>query len=382
MTILAVIPTRQRCGVSDYSGHLYAGAQFETGDIRLQKIPLGFWNCLKIPFVRADVIHLQHEYSIYGFAGCWGFLLFCYLLILRLTGGKLVVTMHTVYNWDQAEQIFAHRTKSRLLIQALRLYGKMYHRLILMAASRLIFLSESSKAAFVRITPGIDPKKLTVIPIGVYDFPLHVRNIAGLEARYGIKPDEHVFTLFGFAFPNKGYHLAIEALQTIRSEYPDLKLLIVSGEPDEGGFQYLTSLKQMATRLDLEKQVVFTGFIPFDDPLLDEVLLRTNCFLYPYLKESATSGSLATTLSARKVYITSDLEMFRSFTPGIKFRAGDAGDLAAKMLQVRQMNFAALTAYQERLQAYLASNNTDAMRKRHLDCFLELLENKQTRIDT
>ncbi len=374
MIILAVIPTRQRCGVSDYAGHLYAGAQFETGDIRLQKIPLGFWNCLKIPFARADVIHLQHEYSLYGFAGCWGFLLFCYLLILRFTGRKLAITMHTVYNWDQAGQIFAHRTKSRLLIQALRLYGKIYHRLILTAASRLIFLSENSKAAFVRITPGIDPKRLTVIPIGVYDLPLRGQNSTDLETRYGIKSDEYVFTLFGFAFPNKGYHLAIEALQLLHAGYPDLKLLIVSGEPGEGGVQYLASLKQMTTRLGLEKHVIFTGFIPFDDPLLDEVLLRTNCFLYPYLQESATSGSLATTLSARKVCITSDLEMFRSFTPGVKFRAGDAGDLAAKMLHVRQMNSTALEDYQDRLQAYLASNNTDAMRKRHLDCFVQLLE--------
>ncbi|HEX3856570.1 MAG TPA: glycosyltransferase family 4 protein [Verrucomicrobiae bacterium] len=374
MTIFAVIPARQRCGVSDYAGHLYSGAQFETGGIRLKKVPLNFWNCLKIPFAHADIVHLQHEYSIYGFAGCWGFLLFCYLLLLRLTGSKLVVTLHTIYNWDQAGQIFAHRTKSRLLIQTLRLYGKIYHRLILLAASRVIFLSEGSKAAFVRIAPWADPKKLTVIPIGVYDLPIRDRNTAALGMRHGIKPGEYVFTLFGFAFPNKGYHLAIEALKILQAGNSDLKLLIVSGEPGEGGAQYLASLKEMMQHFGLEKKVIFTGFIPFDDPLLDEILLQTNCFLYPYLKESATSGSLATTLAARKIYITSDLEMFRDFTPGIKFRAGDVGDLAAKMLQVRQMNSANLTACQDKLQIYLSENNTEAMRKRHLDCFVQLLE--------
>jgi glycosyltransferase involved in cell wall biosynthesis len=368
------MPIRPRCGVGDYASHLYAGTQFETGDIRLKKIPLGFWSCLKIPFVRADIVHLQHEYSLYGFAGCWGFLLFCYLLILRLTGGKLVVTLHTIYNWDQAGQIFAHRTKSRRLIQALRLYGKIYHRLILLAASRVVFLSEGSRIAFVHIAPWADPKKLMVIPIGVYDHPIRAKNAAALEARYGIAPDDYVFTLFGFAFPNKGYHLAIEAVKILQTRDSALKLLIVSGEPGEGGAQYLASLKEMTNRLGLKKMVVYTGFIPFDDPLLDEALLRTQCFLYPYLKESATSGSLATTLSARKIYITSDLEMFRSFTPGIQFRAGDAGDLATKMLQVRQMKSAAVTAYENRLQAYLADNNTEAMRRRHLDCFARLVK--------
>jgi glycosyltransferase involved in cell wall biosynthesis len=374
MTILAVIPNRQRCGVSDYAGHLYAGSQFETGGIRLKKLPLGFWNCLKIPFIRADIVHLQHEYSIYGFAGCWGFLLFCYLLLLRLTGARLVVTIHTVYNWNQAGQIFAHRTRSRLVIGALYLYGKLYHRLLIMAASRLVFLSESSKAAFINATPGVDSGKIIVIPIGVYDLPIHARNTNALETRFGIKSDDYVFALFGFAFPNKGYHLAIEALQTLRAKYPDLKLLIVSGEPGEGGAQYLASLKEMTARFGLETQVVFTGFIPFDDPLLDEALSRTNCFIYPYLKESATSGSLATTLSARKIYITSDLEMFRRFTAGIQFQAGNAGDLTAKMQQVREMDSAALAQYQERLQTYLSTNDTKTMQKRHLECFAELAE--------
>jgi glycosyltransferase involved in cell wall biosynthesis len=374
MTILAVIPARQQCGVSDYASQLYAGTKFEAAGNRLVKVPLNFWNCLKIPFVRADIVHLQHEYSLYGFAGCWGFLLFAYLLLLRLTGGKLVVTLHTLYNWDQAGQIFAHRTKSRLVIQLLRFYGKAYHRLIMLAASRVIFLSEGSKANFVRIVPWADPKKLTVIPIGVYDLPIHAKNAAALETRYGIAPDDYVFTLFGFAFPNKGYHLAIEALKELQTGQPGMKLLIVSGEPGEGGAQYLASLKEMTTRLDLEKAVVFTGFIPFDDPLFEEALLRTDCFLYPYLKESATSGSLATTLAARKIYIVSDLEMFRDFTPGIRFPAGDAVALAAEMRQVRQMDSAALKFYQIQLQAYLVSNNTEAMRQRHLDCFARLLE--------
>jgi glycosyltransferase involved in cell wall biosynthesis len=377
MTILAVIPARLQCGVSDYAGQLYSETQFETGGVRLRKVPLNFLNCLKIPFARADIVHLQHEYSLYGFAGCWGFLLFCYLLLLRLTGGKLVVTLHTIYNWDQAGQIFAHRTRSRVLIQALRLYGKTYHRLILLAAGRVIFLSEGSKAAFARIAPWAGPEKVTVIPIGVYDLPIRAKNTGALEVRYGITPDNFVFTLFGFAFPNKGYHLAIEALKELQAGQPGLKLLIVSGEPGEGGTRYLGSLKEMTARLGLENAVVFTGFIPFDDPLLDEALQRTQCFLYPYVSESATSGSLATTLAARKIYITSDLEMFRSFTPGIKFPAGDAAALAARMLRVRQMDSAALESYQDQLQAYLAGNNTEAMRQRHVDCFVRLLEEKR-----
>lgn len=372
MTVLALIPNRQRCGVSDYTNHLYSDAQCLGSDVRLKKLDLSFWNCLKAPFVGADVVHLQHEYSLFGFAGCWGFLLLVYLLALRLTGGKLAVTLHTVYDWERTNELFAHRTQSRVLLRVLRLYGKAYHRLFVAAASLLIFLSDVSRAAFANTTPAAKAALMVTIPSGVYDVPIRTQTGRLLEERYGLSEADFVLTLFGFAFPNKGYHLAIEALHLLHRERPELKLLVVSGEPAEGGGRYLEQLKQLVSGYGLGDSVVFTGFIRFDDPLFDAVLVRTNCFLYPYVRESATSGSLATTLSARKTYLTSDLAMFRDFAPGIKFRAGDVTDLAAKIEQVRQMSSPDLARYRQQLESYIANNNLPAMRKRHVERFLNL----------
>ncbi len=380
MTILAVIPRREQCGVTDYANHLYSVQAFPREGVKLIRRELSVGNCLKAPFSGADVIHLQHEYSIFGFAGIWGFLWLAYLALFRPFHLKLAVTIHTVYDWRNAGSLFAHRTKSRLLLGCLSLYGRMYHWLLSVTASRLIFLSEFSRARFLETTPAAKPDKMVVIPIGFYDVPIRAESTQLLEDRFGIEKTDFVATLFGFAFPAKGYHLGIEAMALLHREHPEFKLLIVSGEPAEGGGHYLDQLKQSVAKLGLGNCVRFTGYIPGDDPLLDQVLLRTDCFVYPYVKESATSGSLATTLSARKIYITSDLEMFRSFTPGIKFRAGDIGDLAAKMLDVQQMNPTAMSAYQDGLKAYLASNNTEAMRKRHLDCFVELLANPASKV--
>jgi glycosyltransferase involved in cell wall biosynthesis len=373
MIILAVIPKRLRCGVSDYASNLYPETSGKDGDFTIKRVPFSLWNCLKIPFARADVVHLQHEYSMFGFAGGWGFLLFCYLLILRVTGVRLAVTIHTVYDWNRVDQLFAHRTQSRLVLALLRTYGKAYHRVLLGAASRLIFMSEASRNAFLRVTPNADPGKLVSIAIGAYDVPIRAQNGRNLEQRYGIKPTDYVLTLFGFAYPNKGYHLTIEALRLLGDKANGIKLLVVSGEPTDGGANYLASLKETTAKSGLTHQVIFTGFIPFDDPILDEVLVRTDCFLYPYLRESATSGSLATTLAARKVYLTSDLEMFQSFTPGLKFRAGEPVDLAAKIVQAQQMNPSELAVYRERLESYIKENNIEATRKRHLENFSKLV---------
>jgi glycosyltransferase involved in cell wall biosynthesis len=372
VTILVLIPNRLRCGVTDYANNLYPDAFKSDGEIRIKRAPLTFWNCLRIPFSRADIVHVQHEYSLFGFAGCWGFLLFCYLLALRLIGPKLAVTIHTVYDWNHVEQIFAHRTKSAVVLSLLRCYGKTYHRVLLAAARVLVFMSDASRAAFLRVSPNADPAKLISIPIGVYDLPIHAQSTRNLEQRYALKSSDYVLTLFGFAYPSKGYHLAIETLHFLKEKSGDLKLLVVSGEPAEGGAQYLAKLKESVEKLGLSRHIIFTGFIPFDDPILDEILLRTNCFLYPYLRDSATSGSLATTLAARKIYVTSDLEMFQDFTPGIKFRANDVEDLAAKMVQVREMDSSRLAAYRRILESYIENNNIEAMRKRLMNNFAKL----------
>ncbi len=399
--------------MSDYANHLYPGDHCLGEGIRVKRRTLTVWNCLTAPFSGAKTVHLQHEYSILGFAGCWGFLLLLYLLSLRLTGGKLVITLHTVYDWNHTEQLFAHRTRSRLLLRILSLYGRAYHRLILAAARLLIFLSDTSRLAFLRVTPAANAARMVTIPIGVYDLllpphpdplpkereqqvaspeppddlrcadrlatisPLPAGESRGegvLRERYALQETDYVLTLFGFAYPNKGYHLAVEALNLLRSQHPNVRLLIVSGEPAEGGRQYLDELKQLVARHQLNDCVTFTGYIPTDDPGFDAVLLRTDCFLYPYLRESATSGSLATTLCARKVYITSDLGMFQDFTPGIKFHAGQVMDLAEKIKQAMQMGSAEMGRYRNELESYIANHNIPAMRTRHAETFLGLLK--------
>lgn len=374
MTVLAFMPNRERCGVSDYVNHLYSGDGSLGDDIKVRRVAVGFWNCLKAPFSGAHIVHLQHEYSLFGFAGWRGLVLLLYFLGLRLTGAKLVLTVHTIYNWNRTEELFAHRTKSRLLLRLLSAYGHAYHRVILAAASLLVFLSEGSRQAFARVTPAAEAAPTLIIPIGVYDLPPPPESSTTDSGRLPVGPGHYVVTLFGFAYPNKGYHLAIEACRLLREELPHLRLLVVSGEPAEGGRQYLQELRERVAQSQLADRVVFTGYIPAEDPLYAAVLARTDCFVYPYLRESATSGSLATTLSARKVYITSDLDMFRDFVPGLKFRAGDAADLAARLRQAAGMSAPEKTAYRHRLEAYLAENDVQAMRRRHAEAFCKLLK--------
>jgi len=378
MIVLAFKYDRERCGVSDFTNHLYPGAACLGPDIEVRRVKVSLWNCLRAPFAGADVVHLQHEYSLLGFAGCQGFLLLLYWQLLRLTGTRLVVTLHTVYDWDRTAEIFAHRTKSRLVLRLLGIYGQVYHWLLLHTARVVIFVGESSRVAFAaknRVPPGV---RLVTIPIGVYESEIPELAIgnrqSAISPEWNIAPGDFVLTLFGFAYPNKGYHLAIEAVAKLQAELPRLRLLVVSGEPAEGGKSYLAELQALAARRGLDACVKFTGYLPADDPQYAEVLRRTDCFLYPYLQESATSGSLATTLVARKLYVTSDLKMFAAFTAGIKFRAGDVSALAEVIRRVVKMSAADVAAYRGRLDEYIASHGVSATRQQHAEVFRELMK--------
>jgi len=373
MIVLALMPNRPRCGVSDYADHLYQDAQCLGSDIVLKKINMTFWNCIKAPFLRADIVHVQHEYSLFGFAGIAGFLLMLYFLPFRLVGRRFATTLHTIYDWDRVDAIFAHRTRLKILLFALRCYGKAYDRLIVSVSDLLIFLSNYSYASFARKFPELKPTRVAVIPIGVYDRVVQVQVGQILSDRLALSVGDFVLTLLGFAFPNKGYHLAIEALNVLHVEYPKLKLLIVSGEPAEGGGGYLGQLKQLVAGYGLADKVIFTGYVPFDDPLFDAVLSRTNCFLYPYLSESATSGSLATTFPARKIYLTSDLEMFRDFSPRVTFNVGDMTDLVNKIKLIINLHPSDLSKNSEMIEEFIQNNNIESMRKRHIVRFHKLL---------
>ena len=130
----------------------------------------------------------------------------------------------------------------------------------------------------------------------------------------------------------------------------------------------------MVVRRGLCDRVKFTGYLPAEDRSYAAVLRRTDCFLYPYLQESATSGSLATTLASRKLYVTSDLKMFDAFTAGIKFRAGDATALAETIRRVAGMTVAELAMQRARLEEYIVTHGVNVTRRQHAEVFWELMK--------
>jgi phosphatidylinositol alpha-1,6-mannosyltransferase len=79
---------------------------------------------------------------------------------------------------------------------------------------------------------------------------------AELRARYGLGADEPVVLCLSRLVPRKGQDMLLRALPRIRATVPGARLVIVGGGP------YGDDLHDLARKLDLTDEVIFTGGVP------------------------------------------------------------------------------------------------------------------------
>ncbi|MCG2577746.1 glycosyltransferase, exosortase A system-associated [Dechloromonas sp. XY25] len=177
---------------------------------------------------------------------------------------------------------------------------------------------------------GIPSEKVTVIPnaVNVESFAYAPAAEPELRLRLGLEN----CTVLGFAGSFYGYEgldLLLDAAKQLLPRYPDLKVLLVGGGPQE------KALKEQAQRLALGDRVVFTGRVPHAD--VQRYYGQIDLLCYP--RKSMRLTDLVTPLkpleamAQGKLLIASDVgghrELVRDGETGILFQAGNAVALAS-----------------------------------------------------
>lgn len=362
-----------RCGIKEYTERVFNKEYYYNNFVKI--LPISFINLIKAPFLKADIIHLQHEFflfdSLIGFSGLLFIIYF--KLISLVTRQKLVTTIHSVHNPYNLEQALPHFAKYKILFPLLSFYLKTYYFFIILASQKTIVLSQSSANILQEVSKGV-PNKIQVLPHGVFPRLLNDTNTNILQEKYNIAKNAKIWTLFGFAFENKGYHLAIQALAKILEEDKESKiqLIIVSGEgqtisakgkPNE---TYLSYLKRITNEYKLQDKVTFTGFLGYDEPaekdLLAEIFTKTYAFLFPYYNRSNASGAMASILSYEKPVLVSDVQYFQEFSFLPNFKEGDVNDLVNKIVNFDEE----YQANKTKIKQYVDSNSLKPIFELHL----------------
>lgn len=175
---------------------------------------------------------------------------------------------------------------------------------------------------------GIKSKKIKSVPNGVESVKLFSPDeIAETRARYGVKEDETLFGIFARLEPVKGHKYFIKAARELLKEEPKAKFLIVGTGTLE------KALQERVKSYGLEKQVIFTGFVPDTAALLNACDVNVNAS-----ESEAMSLSILEAMSLGKVTIATRAggngELVQDGTDGFLVNYADSASLALAMARL------------------------------------------------
>ncbi|MBI2711246.1 MAG: glycosyltransferase [Bdellovibrio sp.] len=250
----------------------------------------------KIAKLNPTVIHVQHEYGLFG-NKIPGFYLFPEWLegVRRvLPEVKVFATAHNVLNPDYrfplkgrgwqiplrwlANSVFISRCQRAWSQETWgRLNGVFVHSRLQKA------MVESSGCAKVEVIPHFVP---ALTPI---------RTKPNLQRKK--------ILVFGFVTPDKGQDIAIEALSLLPD---DFELILAGGPRRPSDENFVQFCRDKIKKLGLESRVRLTGFVSAEE--VDSFYESASLVLAPF-RESSGSGSLVQALGRGSPVLASDLPL-------------------------------------------------------------------------
>jgi len=195
----------------------------------------------------------------------------------------------------------------------------------------LILAPSPRQAKIVQNNYGITKEKVKVIFNGV-DTALFRGGLStqGLRQNLGISTDSSILLFAARLVEEKGAQVVIESLPDILNAFPQTVLVIV------GDGEYLNTLKELADRLKLTKQVVFTGSADFNSlPLYFNL---GDIFINSTLRENGYDLTLLEAMACSKAVIASNIgsnpTVINSGKDGILIEVGNIKELSAKILEL------------------------------------------------
>lgn len=228
----------------------------------------------------ADIVHLQHEFGLFG--GDSGEYILPFAEALTI---PLITTFHTVLAEPNAKQ--------REITE--RIASK---------SEAMIVMMEQGATTFAKVYK-IPRKKIIVIPHGVPDIPYNQTEIHKRKRKLS---DRILLGNINLLAPNKGIEYALEAVATIAKKYPHVLYAIIGQtHPDllrRDGETYRNFLKKRVRELGIGQHVRFVNeYLQFPD--LVSWLQAMDVYITPYLDpQQVTSGALAYAIGAGKVCIS------------------------------------------------------------------------------
>jgi len=268
--------------------------------------------------IRPDVIHIQHEYFLYG--GMLSAILFPLLpLFSRLISRRTVVTIHGVIPLNLLEDVeFKKENGIKGPPWLLKIGLWLVTRLIALA-SHVVIVHEEFLKKYLNKDYNINKEKIIVIPHGVEE--VKVISQAESKRRLGLK-DRAVVLYFGYLTGYKGIKTLIEAYKHVSKQLSGTTLIIAGGKhprlKNQRWYrQWLEKLVQKAHAIeyDLEGRgkILFTDFVPEKEICI--YYSAADLVVLPYNARISASGPESLAIAyGRPLLITNPYRSYNSET--------------------------------------------------------------------
>jgi len=294
---------------------VYTDRRKENEKVPLDNVKLVWTPNLMYPFQivrqviadKLDLVHLQHEFNMYG--GPITAVLFPLLvLLLKLTRKRVVVTIHAVVSSREIDlsflEVFSWPKKTIVLILAKWALGYIYTATCWFS-NMVIVHSRYMKSILVSDYKA-NEGKIRVLPHGVPERV--VSKTEEINAAWVNKTAaKRIILYFGYVVKRKGLEDLIEAFEQVSKKYQDYILVLAGGAlPNQK--DYMEKLKKIVQQKGLSRQILFTSFVPEEE--LIKLLARAEFVVLPSIYSISASGPLAQAISLFKPVIATDLGTF------------------------------------------------------------------------
>jgi len=205
--------------------------------------------------------------------------------------------------------------------------GTAYHWLRLLERricqmADLIVTSTQLAAEMVERDFDCDARRVVALPDSVnLDFfrpnLLPVSEIAAQRSALGIPPGRTVIVYLGLLADYQGTHLLIQAARILKERGVDAHFLIM-------GFPGVPRYRQMATELDVDDRVTFTGKVPYDEA--PARLALGDIAIAPKLSHTEGAGKILNYMAMALPVVAFDTMVSREYMGALGAYAGTTGD--------------------------------------------------------
>lgn len=247
---------------------------------------------------KPDIIHIQHEFTMYGSIKN-AFLFPFLILLLRLTGNRVVVTIHACVYKNQVDQdfisLFSAKKITGLTPTTLKLFFLYTYKLLSVFSNSIVCHTQLLKDMLVKDWM-VTPSKVYVIPTGIPSKKINKVS------------KKNYFLYFGYMVRRNGLNFVLDGFSKFVKHNKKFKLILAGGiiEGQEEAFQ---DIKDYVKEKKLEKFVEIKGFIEQEEQ--DRLYEKAFAAVIPAVVSMGSSGRLYHAQSYGRCVLASNVGHFK-----------------------------------------------------------------------